>query len=35
MKGVNDTSREFPGGSVVKSPCFHCREHEFDPWSGN
>ena len=25
----------FPGCPVVKTPCFHCREHGFDPWSGN
>ena len=27
--------RDFPGGSVVKTTCFQCREHGFDPWSGN
>ena len=26
---------DFPGGPVVKTPFFHCRGHEFDPWSGN
>ena len=26
---------EFPGGPVVRTPCFHCREHRFNPWSGN
>ena len=25
----------FPGGLVVKTPCFHCREHGFNPWSGH
>ena len=25
---------DFPGGPVVKDPRFHCRGHEFDPWSG-
>ena len=25
----------FPGSSVVKTPCFQCTEHRFDPWSGN
>ena len=20
---------------MVKTPCFHCRGHGFDPWSGN
>ena len=29
------TSRDFPGGPVVKSPRFYCRGHRFDPWSGN
>ena len=23
------------GGSVVRTLCFHCRWHEFNPWSGN
>ena len=22
---------EFPGGPVVRTPCFHCRGHGFDP----
>ena len=22
---------EFPGGPVIRTPCFHCRWHEFDP----
>ena len=22
-------------GLGVRTPCFHCRGHEFDPWSGN
>ena len=26
--------RDFPGGPVVKTPCFHCRGHGSDPWSG-
>ena len=26
---------DFPGSPVVKTPCFHCRGHGFDPWSGN
>ena len=25
---------EFPGGPVVKTPCFHCRGHGFDHWLG-
>ena len=32
---IKNSLREFPGGLVVKAPCFHCREHSFDPWSGN
>ena len=24
---------DFPGGPVVKTPCFHCLGHGFDPWS--
>ena len=27
--------REFPGGPVVRTPCFYCRGLGFDPWSGN
>ena len=23
---------DFPGGPVVKTPCFYCRGHRFDPW---
>ena len=26
---------DFPGGSVVKTPCLHCRGPKFDTWSGN
>ena len=26
---------DFPNGPVVKTPCFHCKEHGFDPWLGN
>ena len=26
---------DFPGGPVVKTLCFHCRGHKFDPWSRN
>ena len=31
MKHLN---RDFPGGPVVNTPHFQCREHEYDPWSG-
>ena len=27
--------REFPGGPVVRTLCFHCRGHRFEPWLGN
>ena len=26
---------EFLGGLVVRTLCFHCRRHRFEPWSGN
>ena len=26
---------DFPGGPMVKTPCFHCRWHKFYPWSGS
>ena len=29
------TGRDFPGGPVVKTLCFHCRGHGFYPCSGN
>ena len=25
---------DFPGGPVVKTPCFHCRGHRFGPGGG-
>lgn len=28
-------SKNFPEGSVVKTPCFNCRGHRFDLLSGN
>ena len=31
----NDSSQEFPGGPVVRTPQFHCRGHEFSPWPEN
>ena len=27
--------RNFLGGPVVKTLCFHCRGYRFDPWLGN
>ena len=29
------SSREFPCGPVVRTPCFHYREYRFCPWSGS
>ena len=26
---------DFSGGEVIRTSWFHCRGHEFDPWSGN
>ena len=26
---------DFPGSPVIRTLCFHCRQHGFDPWSGN
>ena len=31
----NTIYRDFPGGPVVKTLCFHCRGCGFNPWSGN
>ena len=28
-------SLDFPEDPVVKTPCFHCRGHEFPPWLGD
>ena len=28
-------ARDFPGSSVVKTPCFHGQGCGFNPWSGN
>ena len=30
-----EKDRDFPGGPVVKTPCFHCRGNGLHPWSGN
>ena len=32
---INKMSRDFPGGSVVKTLNSQCRGLKFDPWSGN
>ena len=26
---------DFAGSLVVRTLCFHCRGHQFDPWLGN
>ena len=26
--------RDFPGGPMVKTPGFHCRDCVFNPWLG-
>ena len=31
---MGEKKRDFPGGSVVRTPRFHCSEHRFDPWVG-
>ena len=28
-------NRDFPGGPVVKTLCFHCESHYFSPWLWN
>ena len=35
FRSKNEPFRDFPGGPVVKTLCFHCREYRFDPWPGN
>ena len=30
-----EKGREFPGGLVVRTHCFHCRGPGFDPCLGN
>ena len=34
-EGKERSKGDFPGGPVVKTPCFQCRGHRFDSWSGN
>ena len=31
----NKYMRDFPSGTVDKTPCSQCRGPGFDPWSGN
>ena len=31
----NKEVRDLAGSPVVKTPCFHCRRCEFDPWLRN
>ena len=41
MQGGNNSQdntkemKDFPGGPVVKTLCFHCRGLGFNPWLGN
>ena len=39
IEGNRDTNYSdllgLPDGPVVKAPCFYCRGHGFNPWSGN
>ena len=32
---LKERSRDLPGNPVVKTSCFQCREHRFDPWLEN
>ena len=32
---LKNNSGDFPGSPVVKTLCFHCTGHGFDPWSEN
>lgn len=34
IKVIKMWFKDFPSGPVVKILCFHCRNHEFDPWPG-
>ena len=34
-KDIKRIMRDFPGGSVVKTPRSQCRGPGFDPWPGN
>jgi len=31
VKVLQQLQRGFPGGPMVKTPCFHCRGHGFNP----
>ena len=35
MSTIKTLWRAFPGGPVVKIPCFQCRGLGFNPWPGN
>ena len=32
---IEKGDKDFPGGPVVMTPCFHCRGRRFSPWSGD
>ena len=34
-ESFQEASRDFPGGPVVKTPCFHCRGCRLDSWLGS
>ena len=34
-KKEQNPQRDFPGGTEVQTPGFHCRRHGVDPWPGN
>ena len=34
-KQKENPQRDFPGGTEVQTPGFHCRRHGFNPWPGN
>ena len=32
---LSTTHRDFSGGPVARTPCFHCQGPRFSPWLGN
>ena len=34
-ESFQEASRDFPGGSAVKTPHFHCRGCRLNSWSGS
>ena len=35
IKKIKTAALDFPGGPIVKTPCFQRREHGFNPWVEN